>query len=85
MSILKSIELAWKHRGQPEIQDDEGTRVASNKNPVFYEKSYDNIEVVRRGADLIVNSCAEIDVSITGSIANIKPIHEGGAGKFEKK
>lgn len=77
MSIQKSLKLGFiKHRGQEEIQRDEGTKVDSTRNKVFFEKAYDNLEVVRRGTDLIVNSAAEIDISIVGALSNMKPVHE---------
>lgn len=80
--MLASLQMAWKHRGQPQIQADEGkTRAPQSK--FFFEKSYDYVEVVRRGVDLIVDSCAEIDVSITESLP-MKPVHDG-TGRVRQK
>ena len=76
MNLLKRIEYRWKHRGQPEIQRQEGTSVESSKSRFYFEKSYDHIEVVRRGVDLIVDSASEIDVNITGPLVYV-PSHKG--------
>jgi len=76
MSLLKSLEIAWKHRGQAEIHDTEGGSLESAKSKPFFEKSYDYIEVVRRGVDIIVDSASEVDVNITTSL-NVPHIHKG--------
>ena len=82
MSFISSLQMAWKHRGQPQIQVDEG-KTRSPDSKFFFEKSYDFVEVVRRGVDLIVDSCSEIDVNITESLP-IKPVHEGN-GRVRQK
>jgi HK97 family phage portal protein len=74
MGFFRDIEYAWKHRGSRLIQDHEGTTKDSAPARFFYEKSYDHIEVVRRGTDLIVDSVAEIDLNITGTLP-FKPLH----------
>lgn len=72
-----------KHRGQPEIQRIEGTeRKGGDKNRYFFERSYDNIEVVRRGTDLIVDSASEVDVSITAPLPGT-PVHEGARRRLK--
>lgn len=76
MNYLKQLEYRWKHRGQPAIQRIEGTTRSSSKSRFFFERSYDNIEVVRRGVDLIVNAASEIDVNITNTLPT-RPVHEG--------
>lgn len=76
MNYLKQLQYRWKHRGQPEIQRIEGTTRDSSKSRFFFERSYDHIEVVRRGVDMIVDSAAEIDVNITNTLVT-KPAHEG--------
>jgi HK97 family phage portal protein len=82
MGVIASLQMAWKHRGQPQIQADEGkTRAPQSK--FFFERSYDYVEVVRRGVDLIVDSCSEIDVNITDSLP-MKPVHEG-TGRVRQK
>ena len=77
MNYIKQLQWQWKHRGQPDIQRIEGTVRNSERSRFFFEKSYDNIEVVRRGVDMIVDSAIEIDVNITASLPT-KPIHDGG-------
>ena len=77
MSLLKTLEMAWKWRGQPAIHDLEGGEIDSSPKRFFFEKSYDYIEVVRRGVDIIVDSASEIDINITGTLP-IPTIHEGG-------
>jgi len=76
MNYLKQLQYMWKHRGQPDIQLIEGTTRSSERSRFFFEKSYDNIEVVRRGVDMLVDSAAEIDVNITNTLVT-KPVHEG--------
>jgi HK97 family phage portal protein len=68
MSLLKSLEIAWKWRGQEAIHQTEGGTLDPATSRVFNEKSYDFIEVVRRGTDLIVDSTAEIDINITDTL-----------------
>lgn len=75
MNLLKRLEYRWKHRGQPAIQEDAGSSLDSSKSRFYFEKSYDHIEVVRRGVDLIVDSASEIDVDITGPL-NFRPSHK---------
>ena len=82
MGVLASLQMAWKHRGQVHIQEDEG-KIRAPENKFFFEKSYDYVEVVRRGVDLIVDSCSEIDVNITDSLP-MKPVHEGN-GRVRQK
>jgi len=76
MNYLKQLEYRWKHRGQPAIQMVEGTTRSSSDSRFFYERSYDFIEVVRRGVDMIVDSAAEIDVNISATLPT-KPVHKG--------
>lgn len=76
MNYLKQLQYRWKHRGQPAIQRIEGTTRSSERNRFFFEKSYDTIEVVRRGVDMIVDAAAEIDVNITNTLPT-RPVHEG--------
>ena len=66
MNLLKRIEQKW--RGQPSIHSMEGESAESAPRRYFYEKSYENIEVVRRGVDLIVDSASEIDINLTDKL-----------------
>lgn len=68
MNLLRRLEYVWKHRGQPEIQEAQGESQTASYKKFYFEKSYDQIEVVRRGTDLIVDSAAEIDLDITGQL-----------------
>lgn len=83
MGLIKDFQIAWKHRGQPIIQQDEGTVRDTERRKLFFERSYEHIEVVRRGVDLIVNAASEIDVNIQGSLPT-KPIHSG-KGRIRQK
>lgn len=49
---------------QQSIADDEGTRVASSKIGVSFNLAYEQLEVVRRGVDLVVNLCSEVDIDV---------------------
>jgi len=77
MNYLKQLQYRWKHRGQPSIAKLEGDERTSEKNRFYFEKSYDNLEVVRRGVDMIVDSAIDVDVNITKQLPT-KPIHEKG-------
>ena len=76
MNYLRQLQYIWKHRGQPAIQRIEGTERSSERSRFYFEKSYDNIEVVRRGVDMIVDSATEIDVNITNTLPT-RPVHQG--------
>lgn len=75
MNILKELEWVWKNRHQGAIHDLEGGLIESAPKRYFYEKSYDNIEVVRRGVDMIVDGCSEVDINITDTLP-IPPLHD---------
>jgi len=72
MNILKRLEIAWKHRGQPAIYADEGNKVESSFKRYYYENAYNSLEYARRGTDLIVDAASEVDISITKAL-NIPP------------
>jgi HK97 family phage portal protein len=76
MSLNKVLTYAIKHRGSGELYEQEGQSHDSAPRRRYFEKSYDKIEVVRRGTDMIVNSVAEIDINITDKLPT-KAIHEG--------
>lgn len=76
MGIVAELRYIWKHRGTPEIAGAEGGTMDTSPKRFFFEQSYDNIEVVRRGVDLIVDSASEIDINITEAL-NFMPAHEG--------
>lgn len=76
MNIAKTLEWIWKSRHQPAIHDLEGGEIDSAPKRFFFERSYDHIEVVRRGTDMIVDSSSEIDINITDTLP-LPPIHDG--------
>ena len=76
MNYLQQLQYRWKHRGQPAIQRIEGDTRNSSRSRFFFEKSYDNIEVVRRGVDFIVDAAVDIDVNISGTLPT-RPVHQG--------
>lgn len=83
MNIFKRLEYAWKHRGQAEIYQDEGSkRSGYSEFPVYFEKAYDHIEVVRRGVDLITDAAADVDINITDQLP-IKPVHKNGRARIK--
>lgn len=75
--------MAWKYRGQSVIQRAEGT-TREAKPSVYFEKSYDFIEVVRRGVDLIVNSTSDVDVDIKEALPGILPVHDANRLRVKK-
>lgn len=78
MNLFKRIEFWVKYRGQPHIQDDEGENIpGSSRSKVFFERSYDHIEVVRRGTDILVDSASDVDINVTDGLP-VSPIHKGG-------
>ena len=83
MGLLKTLEMAWKYRGQSVIQRAEGT-TREAKPSVYFEKSYDFIEVVRRGVDLIVNSTSDVDVDIKEALPGILPVHDANRLRVKK-
>jgi|SRR5210317_264377 len=83
MGLITNLQIAWKHRGQVHIQEDEGKTRPSEYQRFFFEKSYDFVEVVRRGVDLIVDATSEIDVNITDSLP-MTPVHQG-TGRIRQK
>jgi HK97 family phage portal protein len=64
-AALQRLELYEKlNPAQPYIQTEEGFDKATTKVGTLYNRAYANLEVVRRGVDLLVNSSAEIDVDV---------------------
>jgi HK97 family phage portal protein len=49
---------------QASIAEDEGERKEATYAPLYFGRAYDTVEVVRRGVDMIVDSAAEINVSM---------------------
>ena len=78
MGLYRDLVWTWKHRGTASIAGSEAGNTDIGERRFFFEKSYDHIEIVRRGVDLIVDSVSEIDINITDKL-NFKPAHEGKA------
>jgi len=53
---------------QPTIHQRE-TSASSDYHTIDYKAAYDQIEVVRRAIDMIINACVEVSFDITGSSA----------------
>jgi len=69
MGMLKQLWYRIKlNPAQPQISADEGERLDSTFYPQFFEKAYDNVEVVNRGINMVVDSAAEINISITNKL-----------------
>lgn len=49
---------------QPAIAEEVGPSVYSSKLGISFNLAYEQLEVVRRGVDLVVNSCSEINVDV---------------------
>ena len=61
------------NRAQPSISELEGQEVDTPTSRVF-TSAYEGLEVVRRGTDLIVDSCSEIHTSIEKAVPGLDPI-----------
>jgi HK97 family phage portal protein len=59
---------------QPYISMEQGDNIPSNTGYPVYTRSYNDIEAVRRGVDLIVNGASSFDVSVTEKIQGITPV-----------
>lgn len=83
MRLMDRIRIALKYRGQQSILDSEGQEHASeNKYEFYLQSSYENLEIIRRAVDLVVNSAIEVDINIGNSL-NMKPVHDGAKKKFK--
>jgi len=59
---------------QPYISQEEGDYISGAPGYTTYIKSYDNIEAIRRGVDLIVNGASSFNVSVAEKLAGITPV-----------
>jgi len=62
---------------QPLIQQEEGSSVADDGKIVFYDTAYRDIDVVRRGVDMIVNAAASFDITVTEQLKGYTPVVMG--------
>jgi len=83
MKLRTRIELWWKHRGQSAIQQDEGDTKESSERRPFFQSAYTDIEVLKRGTDILVDSSSEVDINITGTLPF--PARHGGKGRLRMK
>lgn len=54
---------------QDEIYNEEGSTKDTTKRGIKFNRAYLQLEIVRRGVDLVVNSAAEIDVDVKDKLA----------------
>lgn len=85
---------------QQSIADAEGTNVMSTKVGFSFNLAYEQLEVVRRGVDLVVNLCSEIDIDVkdkldfvgnatikkksVGMLLNFRPNEFQGISEFRR-
>jgi HK97 family phage portal protein len=62
---------------QPIIADGEGTSVVGDGKSVFYSTAYRDIDIVRRGVDMIVNAAASFDITVTEQLKGMTPVIGG--------
>jgi HK97 family phage portal protein len=66
---------------QPAIAQDAGSEVPNTSNTVYYATAYQDIDVVRRGVDMIVNAAASFDITVTEQLKGVAPIVLGTRAK----
>lgn len=72
MGFLSNLWYNFKlNPAQPSIARDEGEIKEATYYPIYFQHAYDRVEVVRRGVDLLVDSAAEINISITDKLSII--------------
>jgi hypothetical protein len=59
---------------QPYINMEQGDSVSTVPGYTTYTKAYNDIEVVRRGADMIINGASSFDVSVAEKLNGISPV-----------
>ena len=62
---------------QPVIAQEEGSSVADDGKVVFYDTAYRDIDVVRRGVDMIVNAAASFDITVAEQLKGYSPVVVG--------
>jgi HK97 family phage portal protein len=67
------VAYRMKHRGSSAITELEGKTQETTWFKNYFTSAYDNIETVRRGTDLLVDSSAEVNISIKGRLKNTVP------------
>lgn len=80
MSAWKSMQLWWNEKlnpAQPEIQRDAGDIVGNQNQTITYEQAYEELDIVRRGVDMIVNGGASFSISVKDQIKGLLPVMPG--------
>ena len=62
---------------QPEIARDAGDSVSNANQTITYEKAYEELDIVRRGVDMIVNGATSFEISVKDQIKGVLPISVG--------
>jgi HK97 family phage portal protein len=62
---------------QPIIADEAGSSVNSSSKSVFYNTAYRDLDIVRRGVDMIVNAAASFDITVTEQLKGFTPVVVG--------
>jgi HK97 family phage portal protein len=62
---------------QPIIQMEEGSQIPTNVTTNNYINAYRDIDIVRRGVDMIVNAAASFNITVTEQLKNVTPIISG--------
>lgn len=69
MGLLKNLWYNIKlNPAQSSIARDAGDDIEATSTPRYFENAYDNVEVVNRGVNLIVDSAADINISIADKL-----------------
>lgn len=69
MGILQNWWYNLKmNRSQPSIQMDEGEQKDNTRKDTYFKRAYDRLEIIRRGTDLLIDSAAEINISVMDKI-----------------
>jgi HK97 family phage portal protein len=62
---------------QPIISEEAGTSITNNNNTLYYLKAYQELDIVRRGVDMIVNATASFDYDVQEQLAGVTPVVGG--------
>jgi len=70
--------MAWWNRdkqnpAQPDIAISEGTLIPSRENPVSYRNQYEQLEVVNRAVNMIVDDVSEIPIKVGPKLEGVSP------------
>jgi len=80
MSILEKLMSPWTQKlnpAQPDIADSEGDTHPTTAKVVKYQTAYTDVDVVRRGVDMIVNGVASFDFMVGEQLQNVNPVVGG--------